>query len=101
VLLVGCRCAGRAAGPAPAALSTQAVKDGDSWVLNGTKSWVTNGNTAGAIIAMARTDTSGARRGGRGIGAFIITPDLPGFSVGKKEDKLGLRASPTVSLIFD
>src|SRR4029079_12517839 len=89
------------AGSDASALSAQAVKDGDSWVLNGTKSWVTNGNTAGAIIAMARTDTSGARRGGRGIGAFIITPDLPGFRVGKKEDKLGLRASPTVSLIFD
>ena len=89
------------AGSDASALSAQAVKDGSSWVLNGTKSWVTNGNTAGAIIAMARTDTSAARRGGRGIGAFIITPDLPGFNVGKKEDKLGLRASPTVSLNFD
>src|SRR5207248_5286684 len=65
------------------------------------KSWVTNGNTAGAIIAMARTDSSGARRGARGIGAFIVTPNLPGFKIGKKEDKLGLRASPTVSLNFD
>ncbi|HMI48649.1 MAG TPA: acyl-CoA dehydrogenase family protein, partial [Gemmatimonadaceae bacterium] len=50
---------------------------------------------------MARTDTGGIRRGARGIGAFIITPDLPGFKVGKKEDKLGLRASPTVQLTFD
>ena len=89
------------AGSDAAALSTQAVKDGDSWILNGTKSWVTNGNTAGAILTMARTDTTGSRRGGRGIGAFIITPDLPGFNVGKKEDKLGLRASPTVQLNFD
>ena len=89
------------AGSDASALSTQAVKDGNCWVLNGTKSWVTNGNTAGAIIAMARTDTSGSRRGARGIGAFIITPDLPGFNVGKKEDKLGLRASPTVQLNFD
>jgi alkylation response protein AidB-like acyl-CoA dehydrogenase len=89
------------AGSDASALSTQAVKDGDCWVLNGTKSWVTNGNTAGVIIAMARTDTSGARRGGRGIGAFIVTPDLPGFNVGKKENKLGLRASPTVQLNFD
>lgn len=84
-----------------ASLSTQAVREGDSWVLNGTKSWVTNGSTAGAIIVMARTDSSGSRKGPRGIGAFIVTPDLPGFGVGKKEDKMGLRASPTVSLIFD
>jgi len=89
------------AGSDASALSTQAVKDGNSWVLNGTKSWVTNGNTAGAILTMARTDGTGARRGARGIGAFIITPDLPGFKVGKKEDKLGLRASPTVQLTFD
>jgi len=89
------------AGSDAAALSTQAEKDGDGWVLNGTKSWVTNGNTAGAILAMARTDTSDTRRGAKGIGAFIVTPDLPGFSVGKKEDKMGLRASPTVQLTFD
>ena len=89
------------AGSDASALSTQAVRDGDSWVLNGTKSWVTNGNTAGVILAMARTDTADARRGGRGIGAFIVTPDLPGFNVGKKEDKMGLRASPTVQLTFD
>jgi alkylation response protein AidB-like acyl-CoA dehydrogenase len=89
------------AGSDASALTTQAVKDGNTWIRNGTKSWVTNGNTAGAIIAMARTDSSGARRGARGIGAFIVTPDLPGFKVGKKEDKLGLRASPTVQLNFD
>lgn len=82
-------------------LTTQAVRDGDFWVLNGTKSWVTNGGTAGAIIAMARTDARDARKGGRGIGAFIVTPDMPGFHVGKKEDKMGLRASPTVQLNFD
>jgi len=89
------------AGSDASALSTQAVKDGDTWVLNGTKSWVTNGNTAGVILVMARTDSASARRGGRGIGAFIVTPDLPGFNVGKKEDKMGLRASPTVQLTFD
>ena len=89
------------AGSDASALSTQAEKDGNSWILNGTKSWVTNGNTAGAILTMARTDKTGARRGARGIGAFIVTPDLPGFKVGKKEDKLGLRASPTVQLNFD
>ncbi len=89
------------AGSDASALAAQAVKDGDSWVLNGTKSWVTNGNTAGVILVMARTDKSDSRRGGRGIGAFIVTPDLQGFTVGKKEDKMGLRASPTVQLNFD
>jgi alkylation response protein AidB-like acyl-CoA dehydrogenase len=89
------------AGSDAAALTTQAVRDGDSWVLNGTKSWVTSGNHAGVILAMARTDTPQNRRGARGIGTFIITPDLPGFHVGKKEDKLGLRSSPTVQLNFD
>ncbi|MDQ6829537.1 MAG: acyl-CoA dehydrogenase [Gemmatimonadota bacterium] len=83
------------------ALRTQAVRDGDHWVLNGTKAWVTSGNCANVILAMARTDTAEDRRGGRGISAFIVTPDLPGFSVGKKEDKMGLRGSPTTNLNFD
>jgi alkylation response protein AidB-like acyl-CoA dehydrogenase len=82
-------------------LTTQAVRDGNDWIITGTKSWVTQGTHAGVILAMARTDTAAARRGGKGISTFIITPDLPGFSVGKKEDKLGLRASPTVMLNFD
>jgi alkylation response protein AidB-like acyl-CoA dehydrogenase len=89
------------AGSDAAALSTQAVLDGDHYVLNGTKAWVTNGNTADVILAMARTDTSGSRKGTKGISTFIVTPDLPGFKVGKKEDKMGLRASPTVQLVFD
>ncbi len=89
------------AGSDAAALRCQAVRDGDDWILNGTKAWVTSGSHAGVILAMARTDTPEARYGARGISAFIITPDLPGFHVGKKEDKLGLRASPTVQLVFD
>ena len=89
------------AGSDAAALTTQAVRDGDHWVLSGTKSWVTSGNHAGAILAMARTDTATERKGARGIGTFIVTPDLDGFHVGKKEDKLGLRSSPTVQLTFD
>jgi hypothetical protein len=84
-----------------ASLRTQATRDGDCWTLNGTKAWVTSGTHAGVIVAMARTDTADDRRGARGIGAFVVTPDLPGFSVGKKEDKMGLRASPTVQLRFD
>jgi alkylation response protein AidB-like acyl-CoA dehydrogenase len=82
-------------------LTTQATRDGDDWILTGTKAWVTHGTHAGVILAMARTDTPDARRGGKGISTFIITPDLPGFSVGRKEDKLGMRASPTVQLTFD
>ena len=79
-----------------ASLRTQAVKDGDSWILNGTKAWVSHGNEADVIIVMARTDSPGDRKAAKGIGAFIVTPDLPGFKVGKKEDKMGVRASPTV-----
>jgi alkylation response protein AidB-like acyl-CoA dehydrogenase len=89
------------AGSDAASLTTQAVRDGDDWILNGTKSWVTSGNYAGVILAMARTDTPSERKGARGIGTFIVTPDMPGFHVGKKEDKLGLRSSPTVQLSFD
>ncbi|MDQ2889636.1 MAG: acyl-CoA dehydrogenase family protein [Gemmatimonadota bacterium] len=89
------------AGSDAAALATQAIRDGDDWVLTGTKSWVTSGPFAGVIMVQARTDSPEARKGARGIGAFIVTPDLPGFSVGKKEDKMGLRASPTVQLVLD
>jgi hypothetical protein len=91
------------AGSDASAVRCQAVRspDDDGWLLTGTKSWVTSGSFADVIIVMARTDTSGARRGSKGISAFIITPDLPGFRVGKKEDKMGLRASPTVQLNFD
>ncbi len=89
------------AGSDAAALRTQAVRDGDEWVLTGTKAWVTNGNRAGVILAAARTDSPGDRKGAHGISAFIVTPELPGFQVGKLEDKMGLRASPTVQLTFD
>jgi alkylation response protein AidB-like acyl-CoA dehydrogenase len=88
------------AGSDAASLTTQAVRDGDDWILNGTKAWVSSGTKGGVIVAMARTDTPDDRRGARGISAFIITPDLPGYSVGKKEDKMGLRASPTVQIHF-
>jgi alkylation response protein AidB-like acyl-CoA dehydrogenase len=88
------------AGSDAASLRTQAVRDGDDWILNGTKAWVSSGTKGEVILAMARTDSPDDRRGARGISAFIVTPDLPGFSVGKKEDKMGLRASPTVQLHF-
>ncbi|MDB4899839.1 MAG: acyl-CoA dehydrogenase protein [Gemmatimonadetes bacterium] len=89
------------AGSDASSLRCQAVRDSDGWVLNGTKSWVTTGSHADVIMVMARTDAPDSRRGSKGISAFIVTPDLPGFHIGKKEDKLGLRASPTVQLSFD
>jgi alkylation response protein AidB-like acyl-CoA dehydrogenase len=88
------------AGSDAASLTTQAVRDGKDWILNGTKAWVSSGTKGDVILVMARTDTPEDRRGARGISAFIVTPDLPGFSVGKKEDKMGLRASPTVQIHF-
>jgi alkylation response protein AidB-like acyl-CoA dehydrogenase len=88
------------AGSDAASLRTQAVRDGNDWILNGTKAWVSAGTKGDVILAMARTDSPDDRRGARGISTFIITPDMPGFSVGKKEDKMGLRASPTVQLHF-
>lgn len=88
------------AGSDAASLCTQAVRDGGDWILNGTKAWVSSGTKGEVILAMARTDSPEDRRGARGISAFIVTPDLPGFNVGKKEDKMGLRASPTVQLHF-
>ncbi|GJG87739.1 acyl-CoA dehydrogenase [Gemmatimonadetes bacterium T265] len=90
------------AGSDAASLRTQAVRDGDDWVLNGTKAWITHGTYPDLVLlAMARTDTPDARRGGKGISTFIVTPDMPGFRVGKKENKLGLRSSPTVQVVFE
>jgi hypothetical protein len=85
-----------------ASLRCQAVRDGDHWVLNGTKAWVTSGTYDRLVVlVMARTDAPEARRGAKGISAFVVTPDMPGFKVGKKENKMGLRASPTVQLVFE
>jgi len=75
---------------------TTAVRDGDDWVLNGTKMWITNSHYADALIITARTDL--AAEGSRGITAFIVPTDTPGFTVEKKEDKLGMRASDTAPL---
>ena len=83
-----------------ASLRAQAVPAGDGWVLNGAKAWVTNGGTAGVVVAMVRTDREGDRRGAHGISAFIVPTDAPGYLVGKPEDKMGLRASNTTSVFF-
>lgn len=74
------------------ALKTTATKDGNDWILNGTKAWITNSHEAGVFIVMANTDHS---KGYKGITAFIVERDFPGLIVGKKEDKLGIRASST------
>jgi butyryl-CoA dehydrogenase len=85
------------AGSDAGALRCSARRDGDHYVLNGTKNWVTNGAHAEAIVLFARTNPDPAA-GNKGISAFVVTPDLPGFAVGKHEDKMGLRASVTVEL---
>jgi len=79
-------------------LATRAEKRGDRWILNGQKLWITNGAEAGVFIVFANADPSA---GYRGITAFIIERDFKGFKVGKKEDKLGIRASSTVELLLD
>src|SRR5690242_12310964 len=89
------------AGSDAASLRCRAVRDGDDYVLTGTKSWVTSGSVADVIVVVARTSPLNPEHRSRGISAFLVTPDLPGFHVGKKEDKMGLRASPTVQLNFD
>ena len=80
------------------ALQTKAEDKGDHYLLNGRKMWITNSKEAGIFIVFANLDLS---KGYKGITAFIVEKDFPGFTVGKKEDKLGIRASSTCELIFD
>ena len=80
------------------ALATKAERDGEDWVLNGQKLWITNGAEADLFVVFANADPE---QGYRGITAFIVERDAPGFSVGKKEDKLGIRASSTTELILE
>ncbi|MCX6136539.1 MAG: acyl-CoA dehydrogenase [Ignavibacteriales bacterium] len=77
---------------------TTATIDGDAYVLNGTKNWITNGYNADIVIVIAATKPSA---GVHGISAFIVEKGLPGFTIGKKERKLGIRSSDTVSLSFE
>jgi alkylation response protein AidB-like acyl-CoA dehydrogenase len=79
-------------------LQTRAERRGDRWILDGRKLWITNGAEAGLYIVFANTDFS---KGYKGIAAFVVERGFPGFSVGKKEDKLGIRASSTTELILD
>lgn len=86
------------AGSDSGATKTRAVRDGDHWILNGSKAWCTNATEAHSYVVSAVTDPDKAHGG---ITAFIVEKDFPGFSFGKKEDKTGLRASATGNLIFD
>ncbi len=82
------------------ALRAEAVRDGDDWVLSGTKAWVTNGDTADLLVAILRTDLPEARKGTRGITAFLVPRETPGVEPGKPEDKMGLRSSRTTTVTF-
>ncbi|WMJ78790.1 MULTISPECIES: acyl-CoA dehydrogenase [unclassified Sedimentibacter] len=86
------------AGTDAAGQQTKAVLDGENYILNGTKIFITNGSYADAYIIMAMTDKS---KGTRGISAFIVEKGFPGFSIGKKELKMGIRGSATCELIFE
>jgi butyryl-CoA dehydrogenase len=86
------------AGSDASAIRTTAKRDGDYYILNGTKQWITNGGEAEIYSIIAKTDKE---RGARGASAFIVEKDTPGFTFGKKEKKLGIRASATRELIFD
>lgn len=79
-------------------MKTTARLEGDHYVLNGSKIFITNGGEAGIYIVFASTDSS---LGTKGITAFIVESDFPGFSIGKKEDKMGIRSSPTTEIIFE
>jgi alkylation response protein AidB-like acyl-CoA dehydrogenase len=87
------------AGSDPGGMITHAVRDGDDWVVTGTKNWITNLGVADFYVVFAKTDPSAGRS--RGISAFVVEADRPGFSVGKLEHKLGIKGSPTGQPIFD
>jgi alkylation response protein AidB-like acyl-CoA dehydrogenase len=88
----------REAGSDAAGMRTRAKADGDDWILNGSKCWITNGGESTWYTVMAVTD---ADRGANGISAFIVHADDEGFAVGPKEKKLGIKGSPTVELYFE
>lgn len=86
------------AGSDAASLRTRAVKVDGGWRIDGTKQWITSGDRSGVILVMAKTDPD---KGARGISAFLVEPGTPGFGVGRHEEKLGLRGSTTVGLVFE
>lgn len=89
----------QSAGSDPAGMKTKAVKEGDSWVVNGTKAWITSAEYAGIFVVWAVTDSDAAS--GKGISCFLVEADTPGVTVGKAEQKMGQHASSTNMVSFD
>ena len=87
------------AGSDPAAMTTRARRDGDHWILDGAKQWISHGDRAGVIVVWAKSDL--AASGTRGISAFLVERGAAGLHVGRHEDKMGLRGSTTVALTFE
>ncbi len=87
-----------AAGSDAAGIQARAVRVGDGYRLNGTKTWVTNGSVAGVLLVFAKTDPDA---GGKGISAFLVEPGFPGFRAGRHEDKMGQRSSPSVEILLN
>ena len=87
-----------AAGSDAAGIEARAERQGDKYILNGTKSWVTNGGEAGLYIVFAKTDPAAGRKG---VSAFLVEPNAPGFRVARHEDKMGLRMSRSVELALE
>ncbi len=86
------------AGSDAAAIQAQAVRAGDGYKLQGAKTWVTNGSVAGVFIVFAKNDPAAA---GKGITAFLVEPDFPGFRIGRHEEKMGQRSSPSVEILLN
>lgn len=89
------------AGSDPGGMRTKAERDGDQWVISGEKQWITSGEHAGVFVVWARTASPDERPGTRGISCFLVEGGQKGLRVGKAEDKMGLRGSNTVPLVFD
>ena len=87
-----------AAGSDAAGIQASAVRDSAQYKLNGTKTWVTNGSAAGVYIVFAKTNPAAA---GKGITAFLVEPSMPGFKIGRHEDKMGQRSSPSVEIVLN
>jgi alkylation response protein AidB-like acyl-CoA dehydrogenase len=89
------------AGSDPGGMRTTATRDGDSWVIDGQKQWITSGAYAGVMVVWARTGDREKLPGTRGISCFLVEGGTPGLKIGKAEDKMGLRGSNTVGLTFE
>lgn len=89
------------AGSDPGAMRTTARDDGDSWVIDGDKQWITSGAHAGVFVVWARTGDPATHKGTRGISCFLVEGGTPGLKIGRAEEKMGIRGSNTVPLVFE